>query len=300
MTTLLLWLLQFLSWSLWKLGLRRARALGRGLGAFVFHVVPFRRRVVLYNLAHAYPDLSEAARRRIAKDCYRQLGRWLVETLVLPRLSEADVASLVRFEGVERLRAAQAAGTGAVVCLAHLGNWELLGYGAAQQGLTFHAITKVLKGTFNERLHASRRRVFGELPPSGSFEAGCALLKNGGLLGLVVDQHRAGDKAVAVEFFGRPAATSPSPAMFHERTGAPVFTAWMTLAADDAYEVRFEGPLPEPTGATLAERLQSHSQALAADLEQVIRQRPGEWFWVHRRWKLAEGRARAAERSQAA
>jgi KDO2-lipid IV(A) lauroyltransferase len=108
----------------------------------------------------------------------------------------------------------------------------------------------------------------------------------------VVDQHRAGPKAVVVDFFGRRAATSPAPALFHERTGAPVFTAWMTLAEDDAYEVRFEGPLPAPTGATLAERLQSHSQAMAADLERVIRQRPGEWFWVHRRWKLAESEAR--------
>ncbi|MFM2153512.1 MAG: hypothetical protein RL199_1947 [Pseudomonadota bacterium] len=300
MTTLVLWLLQFLSWSLWMLGLRRSRALGRGLGSLVFHVVPVRRLVVLDNLAHAYPAHTEADRRRIAHDCYRQLGRLLVETLVLPRLSEADIAGLVRFEGVEKLRSAESAGNGVIVCLAHLGNWELLGYASALQGFRFHAITKVLRGTFNERLHATRRKVFGELPPSGSFDAGCALLKSGGILALVVDQHRAGDKAVAVDFFGRPAATSPSPALFHERTGSPVFTAWMTLAADDAYEVRFEGPLPAPAGATLAERLRSHSQALATNLEQVVRQRPGEWFWVHRRWKLAEARARAEYMERAA
>jgi KDO2-lipid IV(A) lauroyltransferase len=294
MTTLVLGLLRFLSWSLWRLGLRRARALGRALGTAVFHLLPIRRRVVLDNLAHAYPQLTDAGRRAIARDCYRQLGRWLVETLVLPRLAETEVSSLVRVGGVDRLRAAQQAGTGAIVCLAHLGNWELLGYAAAQHGLLFNVITKVLKGTFNERLHASRRRVFGELPPSRSFEAGCEILQAGGLLGLVVDQHRAGDKAVAVEFFGRRAATSPSPALFAERTGAPVFTAWMTLAEDDTYEVRVEGPLPVPTEGSLSERLQIHSQALAADLEQVIRQRPGEWFWVHRRWKLAEAEARAA------
>jgi KDO2-lipid IV(A) lauroyltransferase len=294
MTTLLIVLLRFVSWSLWRLGLRRARAFGRALGTVVFHLLPVRRRVVLDNLAHAYPQLAEAGRRAIARDCYRQLGRWLVETLVLSRLSEAEVSSLVRIRGVDRLRAAQKAGTGAIVCLAHLGNWELLGYAAAQHGLLFSVITKVLKGTFNERLHASRRRVFGELPPSRSFESGCEILRTGGLLGLVVDQHRAGDKAVVVDFFGRRAATSPSPALFAERTGAPVFTAWMTLAEDDTYEVRIEGPLPVPTGRSLSERLQSHSQALASDLEQVIRQRPGEWFWVHRRWKQAEMEARTA------
>jgi KDO2-lipid IV(A) lauroyltransferase len=287
-------LLDLVARCLCLLGLERSRRLGRRLGSFVFHVVRLRRRVVEENLRYAFPERSTSERRAIALDCYRQLGRMLVETLVLPRLSQVDVERLVRFRGVEALRNAVAAGRGVIVCLGHLGNWEALGYAAASLGLRFHAITKVLKGTFNERLHASRRRVFGELPPGGSFEAGCELLRAGGILGLVVDQHRTGDKAVAVSFFGRRAAMSPAPALFAERTGAPVFTAWMTVGPDDAYEVSFEGPLFVPPLPTLAERLQVHSQLLATDLERVVRDHPGEWFWVHRRWKLAEQEAVAS------
>lgn len=293
MTTLVLLAIDLVSWLLWKLGRRRAVALGQRLGSLAFHVVRVRRGVVLGNLAHAFPEKSEAERREVALGCYRQLGRLLVETLVLPRLAPAQLSAMVRFHDTELLDRHIAVGAGAIVCLAHMGNWEMLGYAGGQRGWRFHAITKTLKGSLNRRLHETRRKVFGELPPSGSFDAALALLGRGESLVLIIDQHRAGDRSVAVDFFGRRAATSPSPALFSLRSGRPVLSLWMTLGADGVYDARFRGPFVVPEAPTLAERLQRHSQLLASDLEAVIRERPEEWFWVHRRWKLAEAEARA-------
>ena len=294
MTTLVLFAIDAVSWCLRRLGVQRAIAFGRMLGSFVFHVVRVRRGIVLSNLAHAFPEKSERERRRIAKGCYRQLGRLAVEVLLMPRLSADELRSLVRFEGNEALDAFQQSGRPVIFCMAHMGNWELIGYEGARRGYRFVAITKALKGKLNQRLHETRRKVFDELPPSGSFEAGLGVLARGDAIALIIDQHRASDKAVAVEFFGRRAATSPSPALFALRSGAPVFAGWMTLDPDGVYTVHFRGPFPVPEAPTLAERLQLHSQMLASDLERVVRDHPSEWFWVHRRWKLAEAEARAA------
>ncbi len=294
MTTLVLLLIDLVSWCLHRLGLRRAIAFGRALGSFVFHLVRVRRKIVLANLAHAFPEKSERERRTIAKGCYRQLGRLAIEVLLMPRMTPDEIRSLVRFDGVEPIDDVLRGGQGIVFCMGHLGNWELLGYETGRRGYRFVAITKTLKGKLNQRLHDTRKKVFGELPASGSFEAGLDVLARGDVLALIIDQHRASDKAVAVEYFGRRAATSPAPALFSLRSGAPVYAGWMTLDPDDVYTVHFRGPFPVPEAPTLAERLQRHSQMLASDLESIVREHPSEWFWVHRRWKLAEAEARAA------
>lgn len=304
MSVLAIWMIQAVSWSLSVLGYRRAIRVGRAIGTFAFHGIRIRRGVVEENLRHAFPEKSEAERRAIALECYRHLGRIFAEILVTPRLSNEQLAPLVRFVDSGPVDELIAKNQGFVVCLGHLGNWELLGLAAGRHGYVFHAITKRLKGKFNERVLASRQAVFKELPPKGSFNRGVEVIEGGGALALIVDQHMPGDKAVVIDFFGRPAATSPSAALFSLRTGCPVWCIWMTLASDGAYEVRFRGPFPVPEAPTLQERLKLHTQAIAADLESVVREDPSQWFWVHRRWKVkpdaAEQAALAPEHEGAA
>jgi KDO2-lipid IV(A) lauroyltransferase len=295
MSRFLAWLIDAVGWLLWKVGPWRAIALGRALGVFVFHVLPVRRRIVFENLAHAFPERTDAERRRIARGVYRQLGRTLIETLIIGRLTPAQIESLITFEGLEQIDRARDRGAGVIACLAHMGNWELLGFGGKQRGYSFVAITKVLSGELNRRIQATRRKAFDELPPKGSFERGLEVLRSNRILGLIVDQHRGGEKSVVVSFFGRAAGTSPAPALFAIRSGAPVFMVWVSLGPDDRYVVRIEGPVPVPDAPTPAERLQRHTQLVTSLLEQQIRAHPEEWFWVHRRWKInSEEPARAA------
>lgn len=286
MSLIVFWIYQAVSWSLWKLGHARAVKLGSAVGAFGYRVLGIRRRIVEDNLRHAFPDKSDAERRAIALQTYRHLGRVGIEILISPRMSDEELEALVRFVNLDAFDAALAGGQGAIVCLGHLGNWELMGIASARRSYVFHAITKRLKGKLNERLHATRREAFKELPPKGSFQQGLDVLAKGEVLALIIDQHKPGPKAVVVDYFGRPAATSPSPALFSLRSGAPVWCAWMVLAADGVYEIRMRGPFPVPEAPTLEERLQRHSQIIASDLEAMVREDPSQWFWVHRRWKI--------------
>lgn len=285
MSLIVLWIYQAVSWSLWKLGHARAVKLGSAVGAFGYRVLGIRRRIVEDNLRHAFPEKTDAERRAIALQTYRHLGRVGIEILISPRMSDEELERLVRFENIEPFDATLAEGKGAIACLGHLGNWELMGIAGGRRGYVFHAITKRLKGKLNERLHATRREAFKELPPKGSFQQGLDVLASGEVLALIIDQHKPGPKAVVVDFFGRPAATSPSPALFALRSGSPVWCAWMVLAPDGVYEIRMRGPFPVPDAPTLEERLQLHTQLIASDLEAVVREDPSQWFWVHRRWK---------------
>ena len=80
------------------------RAWGRGVGAFVFRVVGFRRTVVLDNLRHAYAGRkSEPEIQALALDFYRNLGMTLMEFLAFPRFGRRDFMDLVELEGKEHL-----------------------------------------------------------------------------------------------------------------------------------------------------------------------------------------------------
>lgn len=287
MSLIIFWIYQAVSWTLWKLGHARAVRFGSALGVFGYRVLGIRRRIVDENLRHAFPDKTDDERRAIALQTYRHLGRVGVEILISPRMSDDELEALVRLVNIEPFDAQLAQGRGAIVCLGHLGNWELMGIACSRRGYVFNAVTKRLKGKLNERLHATRRAAFKELPPKDSFQQGLDVLAKGEVLALIIDQHRPGPKAVVIDYFGRPAATSPSPALFSLRSGAPVWCAWMVLASDGVYEIRLRGPFPVPDAPTMEERLRLHTQLIASDLEAVVREDPSQWFWVHRRWKVA-------------
>src|SRR5437763_16498203 len=75
----------------------RARpALGRAVGDLAYRSLQRQREIALRNLAAAYPGWSEAEVRRVARACFRHLGKNLMEFLALPSLSAGRIRALVR------------------------------------------------------------------------------------------------------------------------------------------------------------------------------------------------------------
>jgi len=68
---------------------RWALAFGRGLGYFCFYIVPIRKKVALENLRHAFPERSEEARYRIARNTYVQFGQTIIEFMLVPNTAGA-------------------------------------------------------------------------------------------------------------------------------------------------------------------------------------------------------------------
>ena len=111
--------------------------------------------------------------------------------------------------------------------------------------------------------------------------------RGGGAVDFLVDQAVSRRQGLLVPFFGKQAWSSPAPARIAVQTGATIVPAFIERDDDNPrhYIIRAYGTIrPEPTGDLDAdvERLTIQIQAA---LEQRIRDRPQDWFWVHRRWK---------------
>jgi KDO2-lipid IV(A) lauroyltransferase len=105
-------------------------------------------------------------------------------------------------------------------------------------------------------------------------------LKANQAVGVLVDQNAALDEGVFVDFFGIQACAGTAFVRLAQRTGAaviPGFALWSE--AENRYILRFY-PILEFSGD-----IQSDTQMLHSRLEQVIREYPDQWLWLHRRWK---------------
>ena len=102
------------------------RATAAGLGDLIFLGSRRRRRLVLSNLHHAFPEKSAAWRRRIGREsCHRMVETGLL-SLATPYLSERRIRGLARLSpAVEQLaRDLQERPRPVVLATLHLALWE--------------------------------------------------------------------------------------------------------------------------------------------------------------------------------
>ena len=137
------------------LPIRALTAIGAGLA---WTAGPWLRqnRRALTNLAIAFPEKSEAERRRIARAMWANMGRIFAETLVLDRII-TDTGRVV-IEDHAHWQARMGAPGPAIACTLHLGNWELATVSLNRYGRAPAGVYKPLANPLVDRWLAGARR----------------------------------------------------------------------------------------------------------------------------------------------
>src|SRR5262245_49172919 len=82
-------------------------------GKALYHLLPYRRAVVLGNLRRVFGDvLSEVEICELAQACYAHYVRFVLELVRLPLLTAKQRKALIRIENLGSLLRAQALGKG--------------------------------------------------------------------------------------------------------------------------------------------------------------------------------------------
>lgn len=242
--------------------------------------LPRLRRIAKRNLELAgYPAQEH---NRIVNGVFSSIARLLVAFARFPEITKANVNAWIRYEGIEHFEAARAAGKGVLFATAHFGNWELSAYAHALMTEPLNIVIRPLDHPGIDSIVENRRRLSGNRLIE-KWDAARALLRalhHGEAVGVLVDQNSSLAEGVFVDFFGVPACANSTFAKIAARSGAvvvPGFAVWSE--AEKKYVLRFYPPV-EISGDPLAD-----TQRLHALLERVIREHPGQWLWIHRRWK---------------
>lgn len=245
-------------------------------------------RVAHANLRAAMPELDEAARRRVVRGVWDNIGRTACELPHLGALGPTASGPGWEFEGEENLQALREHGGPAIFFSGHIANWEVMLVAAAAHGLPAAVLYRAARNAAVDRVITDLRResIRAEVPmiPKGAAGARQALahLHAGGRLGLLMDQKM--NDGIEARFFGRPAMTAPALAALALRFRCPVFPIYVQRLAPARFRVLCEPPLSLPDTGNRRADIAALTQQVNDRLEAWIRQRPADWLWLHRRW----------------
>lgn len=267
------------------LPLRTSLALGQGLGRLCWLLVPGKRkRMATANIERSLA-LKPAAAAAIARASAVRFGPMFMEVLRLPYLNSQNIHQVVRLEGAEHLEAALAEGHGVVLATAHSGNWELLGAALAMHGFPLVAVVQKQTNAEMDRFINDYRRGAGmHVTYKSGVREMVKLLSEGRIVGLLMDQDSDTD-GVFVEFFGRIASTPPGAAALARLKGAPIVPAFITANGDGTHTALIHPAIHLERTSSRESDIFTTTQQLTRIIEDHIRQRPEEWFWLHNRWK---------------
>jgi KDO2-lipid IV(A) lauroyltransferase len=266
-------------------------------GRLLYHVLPFRRAVILDNLRRVFGDATPATEiARLAQAHYAHLWRLFGEFLRFRWLSAARRAAAVRVQNVETLARALERGKGVLILTGHFGNFEVatiagLGNFPEMYG-RIHFVRRAIKPRWLDALvtRRFRRAGFGVMSKRGSLDAILERLAAGDIVVFPFDQHASPPDGIESEFFGHPAWTFKSLAIIALATGAPVLPAASWREPDGRHVLRFDDPVPPVENENVSEEIRLNTRAYNAVLEGLILRHPEQWFWVHRRWKNVASR----------
>jgi KDO2-lipid IV(A) lauroyltransferase len=271
-----------LVYSLRALPLAAANRLGYATARILDLTLPKLRRVALTNLSFAFPELDSRSRQNIVDGTFRSVGHLLVAISRFQKINASNVHDWISYEGLENYRAAKQEGRGILIATAHLGNWELSAFAHALMTEPMNVMVRPLDNPLIDRLVENARALAGNrlIYKKDAARNVLKALKNNEAVGVLIDQNTSTSEGLFVNFFGRQACAGSGFVKLAYHSQAPVipgFALWDEKT--QRYILRFFSRV-ELSGDELADTQRIHSR-----LEDVIREYPQQWMWIHRRWK---------------
>ncbi|MFI4973144.1 MAG: lysophospholipid acyltransferase family protein [Caulobacterales bacterium] len=284
----------------------RLQALGMDVGFAVLRLTPvdtasdfagwlFRtlgprtgvHKVVLRNIAIAFPDWDDARRGRLALDQWDNTGRVLMELPFMDRI----VADPTRVEvvGAERLEAIAEGGRPAVIVTGHFSNWEVMAWAIVSAGVECEITYRAANNPYADKRIRDMRYRYGVrlFAPKGAKGAREQLdaLKRGVSVAMLNDQKY--EPGVEASFFGRAAPTNPAAVRLAMRFGVPLQPLSVQRTRGARFKVIVHEPIEVAKTGSRAVDVEAGVRQVNAFIEARVRERPEEWWWVHRRFPAA-------------
>jgi len=260
-----------------------ASALGGAIGRLIGPHLGISNRA-RHNIKRAFPELSESDVAHVVVRMWDNLGRVAAEYSHLRNIRVFEPGGRVETHGFEHMDRAVASGRRMIIFSGHIANWEIGMLAAVQYGISVAQIYRAANNPLVDRMITRFRGDAGELIPKGAVAArrAIATLRRGAHLTMLADQKM--NDGIQVPFFGRPAMTASALAALALRFNCDVLPARVERLDGARFRLTVFPPLPLPrTGDSHADAAALMAQVNAI-LERWIRDRPEQWFWVHRRW----------------
>lgn len=284
---MLLLTLRLLGWVIAHTPELFLRGLSAALGDFVFAFGRSRRRLILSNLHHAFPNKAEVWRRQMGRESCRRMVETGLLSLATPYLSERRIRMMAQLApSVDALaRDLNTRPRPVVLATVHFALWETQTWLKLLSPVPlpeFGIIFRPLDHPAADRFVKTTRQRFGMrlLSRKEGFADALRILRNNGCVGILFDQN-AGLQGALTLLFDRVCSTTELPGLLGAKFGADVRTFYPRRTA--FWRVSFESA-PIATGATTEEITHRLNRWLETSLT-ADENLCASWLWAHARWR---------------
>ena len=257
------------------------------MGKVAYAVLKKERGVAFQNLRDCFPEKTAAEREKLVRTVFTNLAKNGVELFNIYKLKKSNVDRWITVEGLEKTERALSRGKGFIMLACHFGNWELMSVYFSLIGYPSNIIARRVYfdryDRFMQNLRASKgiNVVYRDESPRKILKA----LRNNEALGIIADQDIDSIDGVFVDFFGRPAHTSTAPVALALATEAQIIPGFLVREKNNRHRLLIENPIEIEKKSTKEETLKFNTQKWSRVVESYIRKYPGQWVWMHKRWK---------------
>lgn len=257
------------------------------LGDLIFFGLPRRRRLILSNLHHAFPDRPAGWHRQIGRESCRRLIETGLLSLATPFLGPERYKRIISVTpGLLAAYAEQQANPAAtLICSPHIAYWE------AQTAMSlliptpfpeFGTIFRPLDNAAANELVKSARERYGIklLSRKEGFAEALKILRRRGFVGVLFDQN-AGLQGALTTLFGRICSTTELPGLMAEKFDARVYGIFATRRAFWRVEIGLERVTSDGTSAGVTIALNRWLEGLLQRSDNLC----ASWLWAHDRWR---------------
>lgn len=254
-----------------------------------------RSSLTLKNIHLAYPEKSDEEVLLLAKASYESLALTLAEILLMLN-DKITIEEMVENtdEAIAKLSLfTQENLNGTVILTGHFSNWELAAHFLAKNGYPMLAVGRKGNNTLiEEKLTTPFREKYGNknVYKSAAVVAMVKQLKRGCNVGLLIDQKSGGANSIKLTFFNHPADTVNSVALLKLKYNPLILPIFAARQPNGKYKMLVKEPATYTAEEEKDEevRIQKITQRYNDIIEEVIREYPEQWFWMHDRWRIAK------------
>ncbi|MBW1981992.1 MAG: lysophospholipid acyltransferase family protein [Deltaproteobacteria bacterium] len=258
------------------------------MGSCLYLLDRRHRLIVRRNLQFVFSSMPSQAVRRLSIAVFQHVAITALEVLQVSSFERKDLFQRVRLQGEQHLQQLARSSKGGIFISAHLGNWEI-GHIYAScylQPPLFLVAKDVRPASLNSMVNAIRTR-FGStiISKKRALAPMRRVLKDGGLLGLLIDQGVSRTEGVDISFFGHRVSATPVVALLARRYDCPVVPGFCLRESDGQLTLIIKPPLDLQKTADFHYDIKVNTQKMYDVIEEAIRAYPDQWFWFHKRWK---------------
>jgi KDO2-lipid IV(A) lauroyltransferase len=261
--------------------------LASGFGNLAYRLDKRHRLVAIENFQAAFPGATKNEAGNVIRKTYRFFARYLFDMLACIPLIPAERFQSFEFEGVEHLEAAYRRGKGVILFGGHFGAWELMALAHGARGWPLELVVRRLDNPYLESLLEKLRTSTGNeiIDKKQGFRPMLRALREGKGIAVLMDQNVSTEDRIFVDFFGRPASTTPAVGLLKLKTDAALMAAYSFPLPGNRYRFVYSPPVDVALTGNREEDVRRITQQCTRTIESFVTEHPECWLWMHRRWK---------------